>query len=86
MTPNQWTWLTEELGDLKALLAAQGERLDAMAKAMDETRTNMRSLWASQSDQRERIARLETKAGLLGAVGGALCAGALAIGRWLLQK
>lgn len=78
--------VNEQLQDIQRTLGVHTGKLDAIAQKAGETRENTTKLFAQDAAFGERLARLETKAGFIGAAAGAVVAAAIGIFRWVLDK
>ena len=58
----------------------------SIQKELERMNGNVSALWRSENGQNERLARLETKAGIFGAVGGALVAASIAGIKWIAGR
>ena len=79
-------YMNRQLAEIQRLLGEHGAKLDGIDKKVDETRQSVRDIWRSQNEQDKQIAKLETKAGVAGFIGGGIITAIILGVKWLAGK
>ena len=78
--------LSKHFLSIERQLAELSVTTKSIQKELTKMNGSVHELWQSESAQNERLARLEVKAGYLGALGGALVAGFVGAIRWMVER